>query len=301
MANKKLDWDDEIFFDNRKSDNKVFLRFLGRIISNWYWFLICGLLGASFAYLFLKHSIPNYKIHAKLLVSDENKGGGLFASSALGDLTDYVGIKNSVDNEVEILKTDDLLREMILTEKSFISYQKIGGFQDKPLNEGPFHVQLLSNPDSILTSKNFLVKSVGQGHLILSSLDTTLKVKIGHAFYLPQVGRIKIDEVRRGINNENFGFKISPVRSVVESFRAALSVYVTNKNVSTINLTLENELPKKGEEQLKTLIKKYVELNLHDKNVIADSTLAFINARLSKITEELAGVEDRISGYKKQN
>src|SRR5690606_16112082 len=43
---------------------------------------------------------------------------------------------------------------------------------------------------------------------------------------------------------------------------------------------------------------KYVELNLHDKNVIADSTLAFINARLRTITDELAGVEDRISGYK---
>src|SRR5690606_26560284 len=35
--------------------------------------------------------------------------------------------------------------------------------------------------------------------------------------------------------------------------------------------------------------------------VIADSTLAFINARLRTITDELAGVEDRISGYKRRN
>lgn len=301
MANNKLDWDDEIFFDNRKNDNKIFLRFLGRIISNWYWFLICGLVGASFGYLFLKHSIPKYKIHAKLLVSDENKGGGLFASSTLSELTDFAGIKNSVDNEVEVLKTDDLLREMILTERSYISYEKIGRLQDVPIYSAPFQVQLLSNPDSILQSKEFLVKSMKEGQLVLSSLDTVFKVKIGQGFFLPQVGRIRIDSVERGLNGGNYGFKISPVRSVVEAFRSSLSVHVTNKNVSTINLTLENQLPKKGEEQLNTLIEKYVELNLHDKNVIADSTLAFINARLYKITEELAGVEDRISGYKKQN
>src|SRR5690606_17740227 len=65
--------------------------------------------------------------------------------------------------------------------------------------------------------------------------------------------------------------------------------------------TLETKLPALGEQLLNTFIKKYVELNLHDKNVIADSTLAFINTRLSKITQELAGVEDRISGYKRQN
>src|SRR5690606_8224629 len=92
---------------------------------------------------------------------------------------------------------------------------------------------------------------------------------------------------------------IAPLRAVTASFSSGLSVEVTNKNVSTIDLTLEHTSPRRGEQLLKTFISKYVELNLHDKNVIADSTLSFINARLSKITQELAGVEDRISGYKK--
>src|SRR5690606_26527499 len=91
---------------------------------------------------------------------------------------------------------------------------------------------------------------------------------------------------------------IAPLRNTVSSLSGQLSVEVTNKNVSTIDLTLEHPLPKRGEQLLKTLIDKYVELNLHDKNVVADSTLAFINTRLSKITDELAGVEDRISGHK---
>src|SRR5690606_5598903 len=99
----------------------------------------------------------------------------------------------------------------------------------------------------------------------------------------------------------NYGLTLVSVRKAVTGLRNAFSADVTNKLVSTIDLPLESKLPKRGEQLLNTFIEKYVELNLHDKNVIADSTLAFINARLKTITDELAGVEDQISGYKKRN
>src|SRR5690606_23314753 len=135
----------------------------------------------------------------------------------------------------------------------------------------------------------------------LSNPDTLINVNWGEPFVLPGVGLLKMEKTANTSPKESYGFRIAPLRSVAASFNSRLSVEVTNKNVSTIDLTLEHPLPNQGEQLLKTLIDKYVELNLHDKNVIADSTLAFINARLSKITDELAGVEDRISGYKKQN
>src|SRR5690606_126743 len=67
------------------------------------------------------------------------------------------------------------------------------------------------------------------------------------------------------------------------------------------DLSFDHTSPEYGEQLLTTFIDEYVKMNLHDKNVIADSTLAFINVRLRKITDELAGVEDRISGFKKRN
>src|SRR5690606_40155760 len=114
-------------------------------------------------------------------------------------------------------------------------------------------------------------------------------------------GLLKISNFQQWPTKKSYGFRISPVRSVATAYSGFLSVEVTNKNVSTIDLTFEDQLPRRGEQLLATLIDKYVELNLHDKNVIADSTLAFINARLRTITDELAGVEDRISGYKRRN
>lgn len=301
MSKRNIDREDEFYFGESKSDNRELLRFIGRLISNWYWFVLCGFLGFATAYVYLRYTIPTYKIYAKLLVSDDKKGGGMLGSSALGDLSSLMGTKNSVDNEVEILRTADLMREMVLAEKAYISYFNKGTVHSVPVMTAPFRVELLTDPDSIRSSYVLEVRLERGNRLTLSNPDTVLAATWNNPFLLPGVGIIKIVQTSKGASKENYGFHIAPLRSVVSSFSSKLSVEVTNKNVSTINLTLENTLPQKGEQLLATLIDKYVELNLHDKNVIADSTLAFINARLGTITDELAGVEDRISGYKKRN
>src|SRR5690606_33650407 len=122
MSKKNIDWDDDFDFEEKKSDNKDLLRFICRLLSNWYWFVLCGLIGFNAAYMYLHYSVLCYKIHAQLLVSDDKNGGGMMSSSALGDLSSLMGTKNSVDNEVEILNTTDLMREMVLAEKAYISY-----------------------------------------------------------------------------------------------------------------------------------------------------------------------------------
>src|SRR5690606_14673165 len=122
MGKRNIDWEDDFDFEERKSDNKELLRFIGRILSNWYWFVLCGFIGLMIAFAYLRYTVPAYKIHAKLLVSDDKKGGGMLSSSALGDLSSLMGTKNSVDNEVEVLKTADLMRKMVLAEKTYIGY-----------------------------------------------------------------------------------------------------------------------------------------------------------------------------------
>src|SRR5690606_26265916 len=152
MSKKNIDWEDEFDFEEKKSDNKEILRFIGKLASNWYWFLLCGFIGFAAAYIYLRYTVPSYKIHAKLLVSDDKKGGGMLGSSALGDLSSFMGTKNSVDNEVEILKTADLMREMVLAEKAYISYFNRGTVHSVPVLAAPFRVEVLTNPDSMSSS-----------------------------------------------------------------------------------------------------------------------------------------------------
>lgn len=93
MSNRNSDWDDDMELTSRKSDNKDLVRFFGRLISNWYWFVLCGLLGLLCSFIYLRYTIPIYKVTAKILVSDDKKGGGMLSASALGDLSGLMGAK----------------------------------------------------------------------------------------------------------------------------------------------------------------------------------------------------------------
>src|SRR5690606_7136122 len=244
---------------------------------------------------------PVYKIHAKLLISDESKGGGMLSSSALGDLSGFVGGKSSVDNEVEILRTSDLMRKMVLAEKAYISYFNKGRVHQVPVSTAPFRVDLLTDPDSITGSYALDVQITSGDKVQLLAADTAYQVFLNQPFTLPGGGMLRIQQIPGAISKDNYGFRVSPVRAVTASFSSRLSVSTTNKSVSTIDVSFDHTSPEYGEQLLTTVIDEYVKMNLHDKNVIADSTLAFINVRLRKITDELAGVEDRISGFKKRN
>src|SRR5690606_4830839 len=186
-------------------------------------------------------------------------------------------------------------------EQAYVTYFNKGTVHSVPVIAAPFRVTLLTSPDSINLSSMFEVRPIAGGKVEISDTDTLFQVTWNTPFSLPHIGTLQLEQTGQGNLKEYYGFQITSVRDVVASLSSALTVEVTNKNVSTIDLTLENTLPKRGEQLLTTLIDKHVELNLHDKNVIADSTLAFINARLRTITDELAGVEDRISGYKRRN
>ena len=296
MKNNNIDWEDE--FVERKSDNKEFIRFIGRVLSNWYWFALCGVIGLSIAFIYLRYTVPTYKINAKLLVSDDKKGG-LMGASALADLSGMMGVKSSVDNEVEILKTADLMYEMVRAEEAYISYFKVGKVHDVPELRPNFRIRLLSSPDSVQIGIRFRVVHVADGGFEISNTDTSFVIANNKSFSLPRVGILSLETSKNGgIKGENYGFTLIPINKTVTRLTEALSVEVTNKNVSTIELSLLHQLPLKGKLLLGSLIDRYVERNLHDKNAVVDSTLAFINQRLAKITDELAGVEDKISGYK---
>lgn len=296
---KNIDWEDELTFEEPKADNKDLLLFIGRIISNWYWFALCALLCLLLSLLYLRYTSPAYMIKAKLLVSDDKKGG-MMEPSALLDIGSLMGVKNSVDNEVEVLRTEDLMREVVLAERAHIAYFHAGQLHNVPAMAAPFTVTLISSPDSIRDGLVLKVRHLPTGGLELSNKDTLFKTTYGQAVLLPRIGTVSLHpNPSIQTADGDYGFSIVPIRAAVTMLSEAFSVEVTNKNVSTIDLSLVHPLPKRGEQYLQTLIKKYVELNLHDKNAVADSTLSFISDRLRVVTAELAGVENRISGYKK--
>ncbi|EOR94073.1 Tyrosine-protein kinase Wzc [Arcticibacter svalbardensis MN12-7] len=284
-----------------KDETKEFLQFVGKILANWFWVLLSTVICLSGAFFYSRYYTPVYKISAKVLFNDEKNGSGLGAQNDLLDLSSLLGSKSSVDNEAEVLKTRMLMEKVVRGLNLNITYYSKGNIRDIELIEPPFTVQLLNTRDTI-QSASFDVKFLDSNTFEITNEDVTKTVKYNQPLFLDNIG--KVNFVRNvGIlrKKDFYKFEVTSIDQTVSAFMNELSVSVTNKQVSTIDLIFNYPIPQKGELILNSLIEKYVQGNITDKNLIADSTISFIENRLQYVGQELGDIEGSIQNFKQKS
>ncbi|GGH14512.1 GumC family protein [Pedobacter zeae] len=273
-----------------------------KLTEKWFVFVISFILCLFVAFFYIKLTPPSFQVNSKILVNDDEKGGSLGKqSSGLMDLGGLLGAKNSVDNEAEILKTRFLMEQVVRQMQLNIIYSKGGTLVNRELYNSPFKLDIIKGVDTIQPAK-FVVKKLSLNKLKITSKSFEKIVKWNEAFSFNGVGIIQIKPIdATGMDNGDYFVSVSSIDERVAFLMKQLSVSVTNKQVSIIDLGLTYPVPKKGEDILNTLIEKYTLGNLADKNAIADSTYKFIKERLSKIAVELGDVENQEESFKEAN
>lgn len=273
-----------------------------KLAHNWYWFLICAILGLIAAYLYVSYTPPVYYINAKVLVNDQQKDGGLAKqANALMDLGGLMGGQSSVDNEIEILKTRDLIEEVVKDMKLNVTYGHKDGLVSRELYKAPFQLNLLNGVDTIQTTM-LEITNVSDTKVRVRTKEVDKEVLWNESFQIQNVGLLQLVK-QPGIRmtSGDYYVTVSSVDERVSEFMSQLSVAASNKQVTIVDLTLSYPVQRKGEEILHALIEKYKASNVHDKNAIADSTYVFIKERLNVIASELGDVETQVEQFKKRN
>jgi tyrosine-protein kinase Etk/Wzc len=273
-----------------------------KLLDKWTWFLISILACLIVAFIYGKYTAPNYLIKAKLIVNDDQKGGGMGKQAgALMDLGGLIGSKNSVDNEVEILKTRFLMEQVVREMKLNIVYSKKADLVSRELYQAPFKINIIKGIDTIKTTRLDILKVSGN-KLLISTQNFKKEVNWNEQFTVKEIGILQIEPNQFApINDGEYYVTVSSIDSRVASLMEQLTVAASNKQVSIIDLKLIYPLSNKGEDILNTLIKKYTQSNLNDKNAVADSTYRFIKERLNVIASELGDVENKVETFKQQN
>lgn len=275
---------------------------LDKLLDKWPWFILSLLICLIISFLYIRYTPPSYQINAKILVNDDEKGGGLGAKSgALMDLGGLLGSKNSVDNEAEVLKTRFMMEQVVRQMQLNVVYSKKASWVSRELYVSPFKLNLIRGVDTIKTTR-FDIKKISAKKIKITTDDFEKEIEWNEPLDVAGVGLIKIeqDSIVRMDDGEYF-VTISSIDERVASLMKQLSVGVTNKQVSIVDLGLSYPIQKKGEDILNTLINKYTEANLSDKNAIADSTYKFIKERLNVIASELGDVENQEETFKQNN
>jgi uncharacterized protein involved in exopolysaccharide biosynthesis len=264
----------------------------------WIWFVLSIVMGLVISFLYLRYTVPQYKATATIMVKDERKGGLQSELNTFADLGLMTGIKNNVDNEIEIIKSRYIIESAIKKLNFNISYSTEGRVKTVELyKNSPIEVSFFDTDGSFYDKRQaFIVNSKSVNSFELSKVDGKElgTFKYGSLIRLSNCKMVVTKKpLVKSIATKDFSItvKINNLESVVQSYRNRITVAALNKNSSVVELTLNDGVGEKAEDLLNSIIEIYNQDAIDDKNYISKNTQKFINERLEFITAELGDVE----------
>lgn len=322
MEERKITLDElERLIDTKSGFVKLdFRKIFSAVVLNWHWFLLSLLLCIGGAVAYLKLTEPVYKVSARMLIMGEEKDGN--SSQLLSKMEDFGFLVNSngIENEMEILKSRVLLRDVVKDLKLYTEYRRVEPilkpilYGQQPLNVDLDPAHLDSIDRELLTGVNSIEMTLrrdGQYYVVQGQvlLDDEVTETFARKFTtLPATFRCGLGSLTFTANtaynselSDECAIRILPPMLVATNYLKAMTIEPTSEQTAIALLTLKDKNIKRGMDFLRHLTVCYNRQANADKNEIALKTEEFINARINKINKELGSTEGSIEAFKRRN
>lgn len=115
-------------------DEKVDIQeLLFKYIIHWLWFVGAVLVCLIGAWIYLRMATPVYNISATVIIKDDKKGGNTGSMAGLEELglSGLTGSSQNIDNELEVLRSKTLVKEVVNLLNLYVSYTDEDEFPSK--------------------------------------------------------------------------------------------------------------------------------------------------------------------------
>lgn len=291
-----------LFEDNRGTDSeaqKSLWRNLNLLWSFRYVYLlslgVCGALG----YLYLKATVPVYRVEASLMVENP---GSMSQESRIFETLGMGGGQQTVENEVEILKSKSLIRQAVRELNLEFRYWSPGWIRDQEQygRDLPFQLSLVPREGETLAPFTFQVRRSPGGGYMLDYEENSWPMTLGAEIELP-MGRLQLKANPQGNGQgevDTWKGEWTPTAQAGNRFRQSLQVAPVNQKVDLISIQLLDPLAKRATDLVDQLMEVYLESKLEEQNRAARSTLQFIDERLEIVARDLKDIEDQVESFK---
>jgi len=275
---------------------------LTKFAKNWPYFLICIIASLAFVYGKLYFTSPKYKISSTLLIQDDKNGAAMSNSTAFSELNMFQTVK-TVDNEIEILKSRDLIYKVLSRLNLGIAYYKKENYKTLELygKTLPISVEVLDFKNSAYT-RNISVTAMSDSLFKLVDNQKTLIVPYGSVV---KTVNFTIRVTKGPAYAQRFGevfVKFRDLYALTESYsQANLKIFPVVKDANTVVISINDNLTQRGIDILTGLIHEYDDHVANNKQIIAQNTIKFIDDRLRSLVNDLSGAEKDIESFKQQN
>lgn len=266
-----------------------------RYLRYWYLFPVFVFLALTAAFFYLQVTPPIYSTKTSILIKDDKKGLGGSQGDMLSELSSQFGGNKLVENEVEILKSQTLMEQVIKELNLDVAYTtKVGLRTINIYNESPIILKPEIITDHAL-EEPLVIHLVDSTHFKFNDEDKvhTFGQRFNNAW-----GAFVITKGKAKSEYEDINVVFGDVKGLTEALLGRLTVQQPNIKSTIIELTFEDVSLQRGKDVLNKLLDVYVQSSLSDKNSEASNTLKFIETRLGLITGELGDVEKDVESYK---
>ena len=302
--------------DNKNIENQEEINIQGMIepfLRKWQWFVLSVVMVLFLTFIFLKIKSPIYKISSTILIKEaKSSGGGKddLAMGLLGELSVFGGMgSNSVENELEILKSKKLMRDVVLKNNLQTSVYVLKSLGKKEVykDKSPIVVRIINeNLEEKYPEKPIQLNIKGDTvELVSKELSNSLKTQFGREIKLSAVTFV-IDKNKnfrpeKDLDYNHLEISLASIDSRVSKLQEEYSVNLADKKATVIALNINVENIEKGKDILNELVKSYNADAIEDKDITTKKTLEFIDERIKLISEELGQVENKKQDFKQKN
>ncbi|MDH6250688.1 tyrosine-protein kinase Etk/Wzc [Chryseobacterium sp. H1D6B] len=281
-------------------------------LRKWLWFVISAFLCVLLAYFVLRFITPIYNIKSTILIKDTKSSPSSTDINVLQDLSGFGGMKtNSIDNEIEILKSKKLMRDVVISQNlqtDIFAKHKLNK-QELYKNSSPVIVRVINEKPLKKFPKKPLNLKIEGNKLTLSSdeLDKEIVSGYGKTISLPYANIIILKNEKFNpltvteLNVTDLELVIPTLEGKIASLQSISTIGEVNKDATVLELALNYPQIDKAIDILNALVKAYNNDAITDKNLESKKTLDFIEDRIKKLSVELGQVEDQKENFKTKN
>ena len=278
-------------------------------LDRWLWFVVGAFLALLGGYLFIKLSTPIYRTETTILVKDAKNNKLPEGASGLFDLSGIGGMNvNSIENEIEILKSKKLIEQVVKDLGLTAEVYQEAAFTKKELykDTSPVIINVIGekNNASDEQKKLDILLEIKGSELILSSdkMPDIIRTTYDKTISLPNANIIiQKNPTYKGEKIEELLLKVYNTERIVNYYREILSIAPKDKDATVIGITLDLPIKAKTQDFLNKLVVVYNQDAINDKNSESKKTKDFIDERIAIIAKELGDVENEKQSFKTEN
>ncbi len=274
-------------------------KLLNKILSRWYWFVLSVCIAYTAAWLVNRYTVPKYSVEASLIINEEKKS----TAELLVSVLDRYSPRKNIENEIAILKSYTMASKALRKLDFDIDYYIVGRIRESLLYPtAPFVVL----PDSAVAygTRVDVTFLPGNKYQVTIGEKTYETLFIGQKFQAPgmsftiQPGKsVNSDE----LVDKKYFFIINNFNSLVNRYRAKVSVTPNDKRGTVLALSLSGESAQKEVDYVNTLMDVYIQNGLDEKNRTSTNAIEFIDQQKGFVSDSLRRTEDVLQNFRLNN